>query len=303
MPPIMFHYFHDGNKYPETQGSWSVDRLVSLIESKKIHLLSADEWFDKFQKATLRANQTALSFDDGLKEQMEIAVPVLEHYNICGLFNIYTAPLVGEKDRFEIYRHFRVNYFESQAEFYNEFFFFMEKSGYCDYRKVCREIDFNQYLPHAKFYTHDDRKFRYFRDVVLKTRYADLMDAMMNACQVERERIESDCWMSREEIVGLRNRGHLIGIHSHSHPTNIQDFSYEEQKQDFLKNQQVLEEITDQPIEIGAYPCGKYNNDTLSVMQALHIKYALIASNTAKLSNLYPLLIPRIDSANIVDIL
>lgn len=292
---LMFHYFHDNEKYKKVQGSISAEELENLITKSKYKVISADIWIKKYLESDLKENEVCLSFDDGLKEQMEIALPILEKYNLKGIFNINTKPILKGYDELELYRYYRNYFFDNIDEFYNHFFDVL-KIKLDNYEKINKETDFNNYLVNSKFYTYNDRKFRYFRDEILKDKYHDIMDTLIGDLKNSIE-TKKFIWMTKEDIKSLSEKGHLVGLHTHNHPTTLNYYSYTEQKEEFSENKKILEEITGETIKISAYPCGKYNNDTLKLMKELNILIGMIA--TCSENEFGKLAIKREDIANI----
>ena len=79
---ITFHHFHDDKHY-KGQGSISqkeFERILIYIGVNRI--LSPEEWLHKLENKSLKKNDVCLTFDDGLRCQMDIALPVLESHNI-----------------------------------------------------------------------------------------------------------------------------------------------------------------------------------------------------------------------------
>ena len=109
---IIFHHFHDNKLHPKSQGSLSKIELVKLIKFVgRKNILNADEYYDKFKNNLLKKNHICLTFDDGIKSQFDIAIPVLDEYKIKAFFFIFTSTFTKKKDLLELYRYFRNNYF------------------------------------------------------------------------------------------------------------------------------------------------------------------------------------------------
>ena len=120
---IMFHHFHDDGIHLKSQGSISKDdfkNLINFIGRKNI--LNADDFYEKFKKDLLKKNEVCITFDDGIKSQIDVALPVLSDYKIKAFFFVYTSMFEGNPDNLEIYRYFRTNYFSSINEFYSNFY-------------------------------------------------------------------------------------------------------------------------------------------------------------------------------------
>jgi len=120
---IMFHHFHDNGLH--TKGQGSIDRedfikMINFIGRKNI--LDADIFFEKFKENKLKNNEVCLTFDDAIKSQIDIALPILEELKIKSFFFVYTSIFEGKPDYLEIFRYFRMNYFITVDEFYDEFY-------------------------------------------------------------------------------------------------------------------------------------------------------------------------------------
>ena len=120
---IMFHHFHDDKDYLKSQGSISKDDLVNLIKFVgRKNILDADDFIDRFKRKKLSTNNVCFTFDDSLKCQYSVALPILEEMKIKAFFFVYSSVFTSKPDMLEIYRYFRMNYYKSIDEFYNKFF-------------------------------------------------------------------------------------------------------------------------------------------------------------------------------------
>ena len=120
---IMFHHFHDDKMHIKSQGSINSDDFYKIIKFiGKNNILDADVYFEKFKNNKLKNNQVCLTFDDAIKSQIDIALPILEDLNIKGFFFVYTSLFEGNPDSLEIFRYFRAKYFNSVDKFYQKFY-------------------------------------------------------------------------------------------------------------------------------------------------------------------------------------
>ncbi len=70
---IVFHHFHDEGIHARSQGSISKDEFYKLINFiGKKNILDADVFFEKFKQNKLKENELCLTFDDGIKWQIDI---------------------------------------------------------------------------------------------------------------------------------------------------------------------------------------------------------------------------------------
>ena len=80
---IMFHHFHDNGIHTKGQGSINKDEFKNMINFiGKENILDADIFFEKFRENKLKDNEVCLTFDDGIKCQIDVALPVLEDLKI-----------------------------------------------------------------------------------------------------------------------------------------------------------------------------------------------------------------------------
>ena len=119
---IMFHHFHDKN-HIKSQGSISSRKFEDILINlkKKYNLISANIFFEKLIKNTIKDNDVCLTFDDGLKCQYEIAFPIMKRHNLTAFFFIYSQ-IFKKIPKLEIYRDFRFRCYKNLREFYKSFF-------------------------------------------------------------------------------------------------------------------------------------------------------------------------------------
>ncbi len=227
---IMFHHFHDDGIHTKGQGSISRDDFYQLINFiGKKNILDADIFFEKFKENKLKENEVCLTFDDAIKCQIDVALPVLEDLKIKIFFFVYTSMFERKPDNLEIFRYFRMNHFENVDDFYINF-----------YKKLHKDLN-NFFKQNEKkirntkvkfpFYSIEDIKFRLVRDIFLTNNdYENIMLLMMDEKKLEQKEFYSKLFFNSEDLKKLNKLGHLIGLHSHNHPPLLEKLNYEEQK-------------------------------------------------------------------------
>ena len=117
---IMFHHFHDNINHFKGQGSISAHQFEKLIKfigvNNIVHPLS---FLDVLKN---KSKKVCFTFDDSLRCQHDIALPILNKYNIKAFFFLYTSIFGKNYEHMEIYRFFRDNYFDDIDKFYKIFF-------------------------------------------------------------------------------------------------------------------------------------------------------------------------------------
>jgi|TARA_B100001093_G_scaffold58332_1_gene49352 peptidoglycan/xylan/chitin deacetylase (PgdA/CDA1 family) len=304
---IMFHHFHDGKLHSKSQGSISIDDLYRLIKYiGRKNILNADEFLKKYKAKKLEKSDTCLTFDDGIKSQFDIALPVLEDLKIKSFFFIYTNIFEKGADDLEKFRYFRCNYFDSVNEFYKEF-----------YKEIDGDINLflNENKKKAKaynihnFYSLEDIKFRLIRDYFLsKDEYKNIMLSMIKKKAVNEKEFKNLA-INRNDLRKMHSLGHIIGLHTHNHVL-CKKLNYENQKYEYVTCISKISEILNIPIDkivSMGHPFGSYNNDTLKVLKNLNIQMGFRSSlhidrNMKKINN-SPLEIARQDHSIIVKLM
>jgi len=298
---VMFHHFHD-NKHLPTQGSLSSRDFTQMIDwlNKHYSILHAGQYKENLEKGTLKDTDICLSFDDALKCQFDIAVPVMERLGIEAFFFIYSNALGNNPDPLEIYRLFRSTCYENIDEFYKHFFYLAEQIDVAEFSRQSKKYTGLNYLGEFSFYTENDKWFRYLRDHYLYgAPYDELMNELMIQKNFDANAAKKELWMSEEDVVITKSKGHIIGLHSYSHPTLMSKLSKVEQELEYRKNYEHLTALIGEPIKAMAHPCGNYNDNTLEVLKNIGIEIGFRHSMFPK-EILSSLEIPREDHAHVL---
>ena len=272
---IMFHHFHDDGIHKKGQGSIDKDEFYKMINFiGRNNILDAEVFFEKLKKNKLKKNEVCLTFDDAIKCQIDIALPVLEDLKIKSFFFVYTSIFEGKPDYLEVFRHFRMNYFDNVDEFYDNFYKVLNIDLENFFKKNNDKIETTKLkFPH---YSISDIKFRFIRDKFLKkNQYEEVMFQMFNAKKFNSKDLLNKLFFQKDDLKKLNSLGHIIGLHSHSHPTLFEKLNYDEQKNEYEKCLSLISNFLDKPknqIKSMSYPCGSYNNDTLEVLKELGIE-------------------------------
>ena len=271
---IMFHHFHDNKKHPRSQGSINKEefnKIINFIGRKNI--LDAGIFFEKFKSNKLKEREVCITFDHGMKCQIDIAVPVLEDHKIKSFFFPHTS-IFEEKLDLEVFRYFRTNYFENINEFYKYFYETIDQNFSTFFKNHTKEI--NEMKKKFPFYSYEDIKFRLVRDKILtENSYKKIMTLMISEKKINQQELHNKINFKKDDLINVNNLGHLIGLHTHSHPTLLEKLSYEEQKKEYEKNLSIISNILDKAkseFRYMSHPSGSYNDDTLKILKELGVE-------------------------------
>lgn len=273
----MFHHFHDNKKYKSVQGSIDANDLYEIIGFLgRKNILDAEEFIEKYKKKKLKKSEVCLTFDDGLKCQVDVALTVLENCNIKAFFFIPTSNYEDDPNYLEVNRHFRTTNYKKIDLFYDDFyralginldkFFFKNKTNINIQKKK------------SPFYTLEDIKFRLIRDELLDVNsYQEIMFKLFKIYKFDYKFFLKALYMDKKNIKSLIKLKHTVGLHSHSHPTKIEKLSFKKQLDEYSKNMKFLSDITGikgNSIKCLSHPCGSYNKDTLKVLKKMKLEMA-----------------------------
>jgi len=271
---IMFHHFHDGH-HPAGQGSLSADDLRALLRFVgRGRILGAREWLERAVAGRLEPGQVCLTFDDNLRCQYDVALPVLAEAGLTAFWFVPTATLDGGVERLELYWQFRVRCFDDIDLFYEAFFRTLATSVYAErVERALRDFDAGSYLAQFRFYSEPDRRFRFVRDEVLGPRcYQHVMDTLIQSMGIELRELARDVWMERQHLCRLQAEGHVLGLHTHTHPTRLTELPAAEQLREYRDNYMSLLALLGEPPTTVAHPCNACTEETLAILRGLGVR-------------------------------
>ena len=297
----MFHCFHDGDKHPPAQGTVSsaqfeqiVDRFVSDGRA-----LPAKEWAHRAEHGGWQGGEVCLTFDDALRSQFDIALPVLRRKGLTAFWFVQSGVLTGEAGLLEAFRRFRNEYYPSILDFYRAFY--ERVAAVCADATVKRMTapEPDGYLREFNFYTPEDRRFRHVRDNVLRPdEYQAVMEDLIASKGTGVDELSGGASLDSQCLKILDREGHIIGLHSHSHPTQLANLPKEMQRTEYARNHEVLSGILASPPFSMAHPCNSYSADTLGILRDLGIRIGF-RSNMAMQEH-SELEFPRKDSTDLL---
>jgi peptidoglycan/xylan/chitin deacetylase (PgdA/CDA1 family) len=272
---IMFHHFHNDKFFKKSRGSVSQDHLIKII--KKIgrkNILDANDFIIRLKEKKLHKNNVCFSFDDGLKCQYKIALPILEDLQIKSFFFIFSSIFTNKADLLEVYRFFRDNYYDNINLFYEDFF----SSIYVKYKLFLdlKSKNIKLFKLNYPYYTINDIRFRLLRDGFLSAKtYKKTMIKLFTKKKFDYLGHINKLYLNKTELKKLYRLGHQIGLHSHYHDINIKKLNYNKQFNTYNKNLNYLSDIlkiNKSEIKSMSHPLGNYNEETLEVLKKLNIQ-------------------------------
>ena len=166
---IMFHYFHDNKFFKKSPGSITAKDFNKIIKKiGKKNILNPTEFIKAVINKKIKPYHTCFTFDDALRCQYKIALPVLKIHNIKSFF-ITISIFTRKPNLMEILDFLEI----ISLKFKNVLFEFLSriKKQYPEKMKIIfKKIIQNSKKKIDPFYSIQDIKFREVRDKLLKPR-------------------------------------------------------------------------------------------------------------------------------------
>lgn len=286
-----YHYIRENfsAKYPSIFG-------VSPIEFKKQLLLLKNEGdFIKPNNLVANINDVLVSkdnyflitFDDGLKEQIEYALPILDELDIPAIFFANSRNFEDKKVS-TVHKIHLLRSIMAPADFLNSI-------------ENIDKIDFSESEKNKaqKIYVYDDKKsaeLKYLLNFKMSfDKQEQIINKVFNA-HFEEAIVLEKLYMNNENLLTLAKRGYL-GSHTHNHyPLGLIDLG--SIKFELEHSKLYFETLTNSEIEMVAYPYGNEETCTIEVAEiAKNVGYK-IGFTTKRGNNTLaakPLLLNRFD--------
>ena len=291
---VMFHHFHD-HVHSKIQGSISKNQFKKkiLFLKKKYVLNNADVYIEKILNKKITTKDICLTFDDSLKSQIDIALPILRKEKIKAFFFVYTGVFENNPDNLEIFRYFRNTEYQNINLFYRDFFKLLETFSPNDFFTFKKKFT-NKYLNQYKIYSLRDRKFRFCRDKILTNdSYNLLMFELMKNKNFNYKSAIKKLFMTISDLRNLTKYKQVIGLHSTTHSVNLSNLPYKDQMKEYKDNMNFIRKfVKSKPISM-SHPFGRYNKSTLKILNNIGVKIGFLSCKKNRIKSL--LEIPRID--------
>lgn len=272
---IMFHHFHDNKTHMKSQGSISKSDFYKIIKYVgKKNILNADIFFERFKEKSLKKNHVCITFDDAVKSQIDIALPLLDDLNIKSFFFVYSSIFFGKPDFLEVHRYFRNTLYDNIDLFYDDFYKILNKD-LTSFFKINQKL-INLKKKQFPFYSLSDIKFRLVKNYfITKQKYESIMLTLFKEKKFKPQKIFKKIFFNRSDLIKLHKLGHIIGLHSHNHPPLLEKLNYHQQAKEYKLNQKCLSKILKTNVNFlktMSHPCGSYNKNTLSILKNIGIE-------------------------------
>ena len=244
-----YHYIRENfdTKYPSIFGvTPDVFKNQLLILKNKADFITASDLISNTDEIlSSKENYHFVTFDDGLKEQYQLAVPILEELQIPA---VLFANSINSKDKkvSTVHKIHLLRSILSPSDFIGKISQFSTLSFTDEYKQMAKTI----YIYDSEESAVLKYMLNFKMDFMLQE---EIIKTIFNVYFNENEVLKS-LYLSENEIIDLSKKG-FLGSHTHSHyPIGLledADMEYE-----LLTSKLFFENLTNTKIEMVAYPFG-----------------------------------------------
>lgn len=268
--------YHQVLAKPDPLRPWEPDRAkfnwhMALLR-RHFRPLPLIEALDRIEDGTLPARAVCVTLDDGYLNNLEVALPILDRYQIPATVFVATAFSDGNNmwnDRIiDLLARLKVDAIDLEPA----------GLGRCPLDSIStRRKLANQIISQLKYLAVEDR-----------LKKVDELYAVNGSISERRKMLRP------EEVTMLSRAGIEIGSHTHNHPI-LKGMTPNQQREEVGRNKALLEAWTGKPVLGFAYPNGRFGKDidtqNLAVIRELGFRYAVStdAGYTARDSNRFAL--------------
>lgn len=241
----------------------------------------------------------ALTFDDGLNDQYENALPILQKYKTAASFFIITSVFSGRLPTAHKIHNLLSRVPVGQlADKFNNFL----KEFYPDLVE-------NYLIPKDRRLTqkrlHEDLITANFKETMImipEDMKGRFLRFGFKTFGLNEKKISKELFMDESRVRSLKKAGMYIGNHSHHHYA-LNVINEETLRNDLRLSKGVLADILGEQPDVFSYPHGRGNESARKILREEDLKYAVTIEKRAIEKNDEPLLIPRYDTNDIRDFL
>lgn len=255
-----------------------LEREVELL-ARVFEFVSRDELLAAARgDAELPRRSCAITFDDGLRCQYEVALPALDRLGVPATFFVPSLPL-AEGRALAVHRIHELRQRLGDEEL-------LARVG-------AEAVDERQARAMYRYDTAASARVKYLLNIALEPAERDrLLDELLGDDPAFAERL----YLTREQVADLEARG-LLGAHSHAH-LPLSRLGPDELRRDLQQNAEVLERIAGRRPRAISYPYGTPDAVTPQVAAAaaaagFEVGFTMEPALNRSLEQ--PLLLARID--------
>ncbi|MBO05810.1 MAG: polysaccharide deacetylase family protein [Candidatus Pacebacteria bacterium] len=301
---ITYHYVED----PSDKRGGIFPCSINEFE-RQIKFLSEHYSFASIEKVYGEAKKggdkkmCAITFDDGLKDQYENALPILQKYNATATFFIMSGIYDGYiPTAHKIHILLSIKELEDLINAFNKYI-----DAYLPNETEELHIPVDISITDKR--RHEKRiSIKNFKEALSQldlNKQKEFFKWFFKEYNLDEKALIKEFFMSREEAQELFSMNFILGNHTHNHPA-FDSISRSEMKTELEYSQKQLVELFGKQPNVFCYPYGRLNKDSKSMFKVLNetnITHAVTTEPRGITRDDNLLTIPRYDTNDVRDFL
>ena len=293
---VTYHYVEDprfdaGGIRPCSVAEF--ERQIRFL-AERFQFASVPEVYEAAKRGSVE-KLCAVTFDDGLQDQWENAIPILKHYGVLATFFIITGTFDGKMpSAHKIHMISSRISMHALVEKFNSFVL----HAFPDFAQLYH-IPLDRFLTNKR--RHDDILPANFKEMVNNIAPRAVSDAFLSEMLKELDMKEDDeckkLFMNPEQIRTLPSMGFFVEHHTHNH-YSLDREPIEVLREDFGVATHILKGILGKFPRVMAYPYGRAPIDH-AIFAEYGITHGVTVENRSIIAGDDAFLIPRFDTNDI----
>lgn len=303
---VTYHYIGDEQKYKAGIYPVSAERFSDQLNKLGdiFNFVSEKDLLSALSgQMALPEKSCLITFDDGLRSQFELAVPILEKKNIPAVFYINTMPLSVGRACTVHKIHFLLTILDPEIIFEKILFHYKE------FTKEVLDVEdvFKKTINNNPFDNDKIRKLKYILNSYLESDLSkQIVDAIFKIYVSDENSFCRELYMSKHQLITLKNNNlFTLGLHTAAH-VDVATASKDYIEEDLLENYKYFKkELLLNEINGLSYPYGIINKISVEekvypIAKSLSIKYAVTMNKGVNQDFNDHFLLKRFDTNDVV---
>lgn len=265
---VNFHYYREekyaSGIYPVSNQEFA--RQIEVLSKQYTFIGQSDliSWINKGEYP--EGNYCIITFDDGLKEQMN-AFDWLVKQGIPAIFFVVSKPIMEQC----VLNVNKLHYIRTKLTD-------KELTSYISsyYPEKVKNIDLKEASTQYRYDNDEAKMVKYLLNFSLSDKEKrSILDNCFNELVPNEAEFSKALYMDESDLNRLSRAG-MLGSHGHAH-LPLAKVDYQTAKEDILTSIQYLEQTTQSPIRSFSYPYGSkvaVNENLLSIFKDTHVQFA-----------------------------
>jgi peptidoglycan/xylan/chitin deacetylase (PgdA/CDA1 family) len=296
---VNFHYIREkfDAPYPSIFGVTPQEFSNQLeILGKSAQFLGSDEISDIIEgRKTIPHRAVIITFDDGLKEQYDLAWPILKEKGIPAIFFVNTRP-IEEQIITTVHKIHIIRAYTPPERVLEVLISMLKKRG------TSLVLPSKQKAKSAyKYDSEEDAQLKYFLNHILDERERKyIVDQCFELLNFNETQISNNLYMTKEMVADLAKEK-VLGTHGHDHlPLGLRDDSMA--KEDFDVSIKKIKDWTGVNVISLSYPYGSHETCSVAVAeyaQKNNIKFGFTMERAANMRIDAPMFLGRFSNNDV----